>query len=116
MPRLRVAAPQVTGNRWPSVTPVLSAADRLLVGDLLALEVALHQLVGDLGHLVHQLLADLLRALGEVVGDRDLLAVVAAVAVVAIGLHVDQVDHALELVLGADRDLGGHDVLPEGLP
>ena len=61
MPRLRVAAPQVTGKMRPSVTPVLSALDGLLVGDLLALEVALHQLVGDLGHLVHQLLAVLLR-------------------------------------------------------
>ena len=25
VPRLRVATPQVTGNRWPSVTPFLSA-------------------------------------------------------------------------------------------
>ena len=60
MPRLRVATPQVTGKIRPSVTPCLSDADDLLVVDLLALEVALHQLVGVLRDLVHQLLAVLL--------------------------------------------------------
>ncbi len=39
---------------------LLERGDDLLVGDLLALEVALHQLVGVLGDLVHQLLAVLL--------------------------------------------------------
>ena len=76
MPRLRVAAPQVTGNTWPSVTPSFSArADGLVVGDLLALEVALHERLGDLGHLVHQLLAVLLGLRAKVLGDLDLLAV-----------------------------------------
>src|SRR3712207_8946428 len=31
-----------------------------------------------------------------------------------VGLHVDEVDDAAGVVLGADRDLGGHDVLAEG--
>ena len=35
-------------------------------------------------------------------------------AVVAVGLHVDEVDHAADVVLGADRDLGRDDVLAEG--
>ena len=52
----------------------------------------------------------------SVVGDRDLAAVVAAGArrVVLVGLHVDEVDDAADLVLGADRDLGGDDVRAEG--
>ena len=45
----------------------------------------------------------------------DLLRAAAAGAVVAVGLHVDQVHHALQLVLGADRDLGGDHVRAEGL-
>ena len=73
------------------------------------------QRVGDLRHLVHQLLAVLLGLRAQIVGDLDLLAVLALGAVVAVGLHVDQVDHALKLVLLADRDLGGHHVLAEGL-
>ena len=36
------------------------------------------------------------------------------VAVVFVGLHVDEVDHAADVLLGADRDLGGDDVLAEG--
>ena len=95
--------------------PGLERAHGLLVGDLLALEVALHQLVGHLGHLVHQLLAVLLGARAQVLGDLDLLRGAGAGAVVAVGLHVHEVDHALELVLGADRDLGGHHVLAERL-
>ena len=81
------------------VGAVLERRDDLLVRDLLALEVALHQRVGVLRDLVHQLLAVLLR-LGELVlGDRDLGAVVAAGADVLVGAHVDQVDHARDLVL-----------------
>ena len=82
MPRARAAAPQVTGNRYSSVTPVFSAVTVSSWEISSLLEVALHQLVRDLRHLVHQL-AHLLRALGQVVRDRDLGAVVAAVAVVA---------------------------------
>ena len=70
--------------------------------------------LGDLGDLVHELLAVLLGLRLELVGDRDLAAVVAAVAVVLVGLHVDEVDHAADLVLGADRDLRGDDVRAEG--
>jgi hypothetical protein len=96
------------------VGALLEGGDDLLVRDLLALEVALHERVGDLGDLVHELLAVLLGLGPQLVGDRDLARVVAAVAVVFVGLHVDEVDHATDLVLGADRDLGGHDVRAEG--
>jgi hypothetical protein len=95
-PRHDVATPQVTGKMWPVVGAVLERLDDLVVGDLLALEVALHQRVGVLGDLVHQLLAVLLGERLEIVRDRDL---VAAVAGVLVGLHVDEVDHAARLVL-----------------
>ena len=94
------------------VGAVLERGDDLLVRDLLALEVALHQRLGVLRDLVHQLLAVLLRLLGELVRDRDLLAVLRAV--VLVGLHVDEVDHAADLVLRADRDLGRDHVRAEG--
>ena len=61
VPRLRVATPQTTGKMSPWLVPVLERGDDLLVGDLLALEVALHQRVGVLRDLVHELLAVLLR-------------------------------------------------------
>ena len=102
------------GEQRAVVRAVLERADDLVVRDLLALEVALHQRVGVLGDLVHQLLAVLLRLRLQLLRDRDLAAVVAPVAVVGVGLHVDEVDHAGDLVLGADRDLGRDDVRAEG--
>ena len=93
------------------VGAVLERLDDLVVGDLLALEVALHQRLGVLRDLVHELLAVLLREVGELVRDRDLLAVLAPV--VLVGLHVDEVDDAADLVLGADRDLRRDDVRAE---
>ena len=95
------------------VGAALERVDDLLVGDLGALEVALHQLIGDLGDLVQQLLAILLGA-GLLLGrDLDLGRVGATGALVAVGAHVDEVDHAAALLLGADRDLGRDDVRPE---
>jgi hypothetical protein len=85
------------------------------VGDVDALQVVLHQLVGVLGDLVHELVAVLLGLLAQVVGDLDLLGVVLGVALVFVRLHVDEVDDATDLVLRADRDLGGHGVRAEGL-
>ena len=94
--------------------PLLQRRDDLGVRDLLALEVALHQLVGVLGDLVHQLLAVLLGLRLQLLGDLDLLRVAAPLALVLERGHVDQVDHAADLVLGADRDLGRDHVLAEG--
>jgi hypothetical protein len=94
------------------VGAVLERGDDLLVGDVLALQVALHQRLGVLGDLVHELLAVLLREVGQVVRDRDLAARAVGVLV---RLHVDEVDHAAGLVLGPDRDLGRDHVGPEGL-
>ena len=74
--------------------------------DLLALEVALHQLVGVLRDLIHQLLAVLLGLGAQLLGDLDLFRAAPGRPVVDEGLEVDQVDDAPHLVLGADRDLG----------
>src|SRR5690606_2186764 len=53
-------------------------------------------LVGKLGQLGRDVLVLELHALGRFVPDN--------------GLHLDQIDHALEVVLGADRDHHGHGV------
>ena len=87
---------------------LLERRDDLLVGDLLALQVPLHQLVRVLRHLVHQLLSVLLGLGSQVVGDLGLGRVAPLLSRVLERLHVDQVDHPAHLVLGADRDLGGH--------
>ena len=74
--------------------------------ELLALEVALHQRLVDLDDLVEQLLAVLLRELGHRVGDRDGVALLLPVRA-HVRAHVEDVDDALELVLRADRDVDG---------
>ena len=96
------------------VGAALERVDDLLVADLGALEVALHQLVGDLADLVEQLLAVLLRSRELLLGDLGLGRVVAARALVEVGAHVDEVDHAADLLLVPDRDLGRDDVGAEG--
>ena len=77
VPRLRVATPQTTGKIPPWFVPSLSAVTISSWEISCALQVALHQRVGDLGDLVHQLLAVLLGERLHVLGDRDLAAVVA---------------------------------------
>ena len=80
------------------------------LGELLALEVLVRQVVVHLGDgLDHggAMLLGLARASSAgIVRLDDLLA---EVVVVADGLHLDQVDDALEAVLAADRDLDRHD-------
>ena len=99
--RREVPGRDATGDREEMALgdALLQRRDELLVRDLLALEVALHQLVGVLGHLVEQLLPVLLGLRLELVRDRDLLAVFLLIAAVLVGLHVHEVDHAANLVL-----------------
>ena len=92
---------------------LLEGGDDLLVGDLLALQIALHELVGVLGNLVHELLAVFLRAGLEVVGDGYLARAPPALAGVLVALHVDQVDQAAGLVLRADRNFRRDDMWAE---
>ena len=83
---------------------------QFLAGDLLALEVLLHQLLIVLGHSLDQDVVVLLGLLLHVVGDLLDAHVVAHIVVVDLGGHVDQVDDALEGVLTADGQLDGHAV------
>ena len=87
------------GKDLAVVGSLLERAHDLPVGDLLALKVAFHQRVGDLADLVHELLAVVLGELGLCLGDRDLAPAAALGGVLAEGLHVDEVDHPLDLVL-----------------
>ena len=83
---------------------------QFLAGDLLALEVLLHQLLIVLGHSLDQDVVVFLGLLLHVVGDLLDAHVVAHIVVVDLGGHVDQVDDALEGVLTADGQLDGHAV------
>ena len=87
----------------------------LLLGDLLALEELVRELVVGLGDGLDHRLAMLLR-LGQQLG-RDVhdLDVMAEVVAVQDRLHRDEVDHALEVLLGADRDLDRHGVGAEAV-
>ena len=103
------------------VGALLQRPDDLLVGDGLALQVALHQRVRHLRDLVHQLLAVLLRLCRVLVRDRDFRPAAALSTAcrggvggitiqLAEGLHVHEVDHPRQLLLGAHRDLRGDHV------
>ncbi len=74
--------------------------------ELLALEVALHQRLVDLHHLVEQLLAVLLRELDHRFGDRDGVGLLLPVGD-RVRAHVEDVDDSGQLVLRADRDVHG---------
>ena len=74
--------------------------------ELLATEVLLHQRLVGLDDLVEELLAVLLRELHHLLGDRGRLALLGAVRA-RVGAHVEDVDDAGELVLGADRQVDG---------
>ncbi len=92
---------------------VLERDDELVVGDRLALEVALHQVVRGLRDVIHQPLAPRLGLFLQRVGDRHGIRLVAAVGGVLVGHHVQQVDDAAEAVLLADREADRDEVLRE---
>jgi hypothetical protein len=71
----------------------------------LVLEHRLGQLVVDHAELVEHLLAELVALLLHLGRDLGVLDIVAVIAVEPDRVHLDQVDHALELVLEADRGL-----------
>ncbi len=90
--------------------PLAQRAAQLVGADRLALEELVRDVVVEVGDRLDHLLAPLggdRLVLGRDVAHVDLVA-----EVVAVGdrLHVDEVDHAAELVLGADRHLQRHGV------
>ena len=86
------------------------------IGQLLALEVLVGQLVVHLGDGLDQRVAVLVGLGQQVRRDVDDVDLVAQVVAVVDRLHLDQVDDALELVLAADRDLDRHGVARRGGP
>ena len=84
-------------------------------GDLGLVEEQLGDVVVHVGELREQVLARLGGGVGEVRRDLDDVLVLAEVVQVDDRLHLDEVDDALELRLGADRDLQRHGVRAEAL-
>ena len=99
------------GGQGPDAQAALDVGD----GQLLALEVLVGQLVVHLGDGLDHRVAVALGVLEALGRDLDLVDLVAQVVAVVDGLHLDQVDDALELVLAADRDLDRHGVRPEAV-
>ena len=79
----------------------------LVLGELLALEVLVGKLVVHVGARLEQVLAVLGRLVARSAGMSSCRSVAQVVAPDE-GLHADEVHHALEAVLGADRDLDRH--------
>ncbi len=87
----------------------------VILGDVLAAEVLLHEVVVLLGASLEQLLAVLFRLLFHVVRDGDLIFDLAEIVLIDDGFHLDEIDDALERVLRADRQLDGNCVRLEAL-
>src|SRR5690606_20362666 len=81
----------------------------LVFGQLTRLEVLVHELFVGLGGRLDQLLAPFLGGILQLGGNVDVLELGALGGFVPDdALHLDQVDHALERVFGADGDDDGH--------
>ena len=91
---------------------VLERVRDLLHAELLALEVLLHQRLVGLDDLVEQLLAVLGHETCHLLRDRAGLGLLGAVGA-RVGAHVEDVDDARHLVLGADREVHGDAALGE---
>ncbi len=89
------------------------AADHLGRHRRLVLDVGREHLVVEVRDRVDQLVVILLRLLEELRRDLDGLELLAEIVLVEHGLHLDEVDDAREVVLGADRDLERHRVRAE---
>ena len=99
------------GRQRAEAEAALDLGDR----ELLALEVLVGELVVHLGDGLDHRVAMLLGLGLELGRDLDHVDLVAQVVAVVDGLHLDQVDDALELVLAADRDLDRHGVGAEAV-
>ena len=87
-------------------------ADHIL-GDGLLLQGQLHDLIVDVSTGVDELGAVLLGQLQHIGGDLLHAHVLAQLVVVDVGIHLHQVDDALEGILGTDGELDGHRVALE---
>ena len=103
---------RTTDNGNQSICNGLLADSSLqfLTGDLLALEVLLHQLFVVLGNSLDQNVTVLFSLLDHILGDRLGAHVVAHIVVVDLSVHIDQVNDTTEGILLTDGQLNGHAV------
>ena len=94
VPRFFVGTPHVTGKSSSRDDRVLERRGELVAGDLVVLEVALHQRLVGLDDGVDQLLAVLGGLRGDVVRDVDRLRLALALGI-EVGAHVEEVDDPL---------------------
>ena len=90
------------------------AAHEVLLGQRALVEEGLHEVLVALGHHLHQLLAPRPRRLLDLGGEVDGLELPALVALVHVGLLGQEVGHAHEALLLAERDRERDDTAPEG--
>ena len=86
-----------------------------LLGEFLAVEVLIHQLLVLLGDVLDELVVILLRQLGHIVGNIHDGDVRAEIVVVNVSLHLNEVDQALEVLLSADGELDRNGVTFESV-
>ena len=103
---------RTTDNGNQSICNGLLADSSLqfLTGDLLALEVLLHQLFVVLGNSLDQNVTVLFSLLDHILGDRLGAHIVAHIVVVDLSVHIDQVNDTAEGILLTDRQLNRYAV------
>ena len=99
---------QKTGKMRISAHTLLESGQNLLDFERPFVEKLLHQGIIALGHHLDERFVRFLGGVRQIGGDIALFALAVTIGSVGIGFHADQVDHALELALGADGDLDGN--------
>ncbi len=107
--------PHSTGVSLVESVALRIACLSALLGDLGLLEDQLQQLVVVVGDLLEQVLARGRGGVGQLGGDLDFVLLLAELVLVDDRLHRDEVDDALEVALGADRQLDRHGVGAEAV-
>ena len=87
----------------------------LFGGHLLTLKIQLHDLVVEIGDCLNQLRAVLFSLVAHILGDLLDAHILAKIVVVDVRLHLEQVDDAAEVRLGADRQLDRNSVAAQAL-
>ena len=82
----------------------------LVGGDLLALQIHLHDLIIEHGHGIQELFTVLVGKVEHILGDRLNAHILAQLIVIDIGIHLHQVDDTLEGILLPDGELDGYGV------
>ena len=93
---------------------IVNAGDDVLLADSSGLEEFAHQLVIAFGDQLDQGLVGCLGLLGQAGGDLFDAGAPIAADLIVVGLHLDQIDDALEGLLGPDGELDGDDGASEG--